>query len=76
MKVIIFGLYVGDVHFDVDNAGVNAVNGSTHGLVEHRDTGGHKEGMTRVGGPKLIIPACDRSDVTYVTRYRDGTLSS
>jgi hypothetical protein len=58
MKVVVFGLYVGDVHFHIDNAGVNAVNGSTHGLVKHRDTGGHKEGMMRVGEPKLIIPAC------------------
>jgi hypothetical protein len=76
MKILVFGLDVGDVDFHVDNAGVNAVNGSTHGLVKHRDTGGHKEGLARAGEPGLIIPVCDCCDVTCVTRYRDGTLPS
>ena len=44
VEIVFFRFYVGNIHFHVDNAGVDAVNSGTNGLVKHRDTGGHTEG--------------------------------
>jgi hypothetical protein len=49
MKVVYRHFDARDIHFHFDDVGVNAVNGSTQGLIKHRDTIGHTKGATRMG---------------------------
>jgi hypothetical protein len=49
VKVVFLHLDAGDIHFHFDDVGVNAVNGGTQGLIEHRehqwaDEGGSENG--------------------------------
>jgi hypothetical protein len=42
VEVILVRFYAGDVDFDFDDVGVNAVNGSAQSFIEHRGLGAHE----------------------------------
>ena len=73
VKVVFVLLDAGDVDLDLNDVGVDAVDGGTQGLVEHRGTGKHTKEALRKGDPFRDRSKRGTGDVIVITRYRDGT---
>lgn len=67
MKVIFGGLDSGNIHFHFDDVGIDAIDGSAHGLVEHGILVGVDSRLTLHSKPHFANavvtdeqPQCDR----------------